>query len=703
MTNPLFSDPTLPSGSSSFGEKIIGFFKKIYKFIYRQYKIDKMRFNLVVILLSLAALGGGVSGYTYVQQKHEYQSFTQSSKEVSWREYLDILQDKEVAQIQYNLYRTTFAPFGAANTLSIAEVMLKNGQKFNYQGGIDTEKTKELNKIVFDKNITEKKLAIDHAHKDSALNSLISTIFFIMGMVVLLLMGQRAFSDVLVGKDFNLTRNDESIKFTDIIGYEEVKQEFTETVDKLKKYEQLKSMGISTPRGILLTGGPGVGKTMFAKALANEVNAGFLYATGADFVELYVGTGARRVRNLFANARHMAPCVIFIDEIDALGKRDGFGMDAERLATINQILAEMDGMNENKAILVVAATNHMDKIDSALLRPGRFDKKINIPNPDLETREKILRFYNSKTQQKQSGTPNLSPVLSPGALVAFQATEERKEPTMFEKDTHNAIVHFEPNVSIEDVLPTLELLPPQAHSPNWARFARITAGMSGAELKNLIDAARDIYIRQHENITDIQLSNEDLEEALEVILLGVSKNKANPKELERVAIHELGHAIVGHTLNTNAFVQKISIAGRGQALGYTMQTPKEELRLMTPTELRSQITALLGGRAAEEFLLGEVSSGCADDLQRANTIAQKMVESLGMGKRVGLFATLPVNPHQPSTQLNVERIEEDIHDILQECYSVAQKIVREHKDWLEAKKILLIEKISLEHEELFSI
>jgi cell division protease FtsH len=620
-------------------------FNKAYKFVHRQYKIDKLRFSLMMFLIALMSFVSVASSQAYFVQKAQYNDYVSKSKEITWRQYLDTLEKQPVKELQTNYYRTEFFPFGVNNGKKVYQIILNDGTNLSYVGDLDEEKSKLANKIIYDKNIVEKKLFIDHSDKSSAIGSMLGSLFFIMGLIILVIIAQRAFADVLVGKDFQLTRNNEDITFKDIIGYDEVKQEFEETVEKLKHYEKLQQRGIATPKGILLTGPPGVGKTMFAKALANEFGAGFLYATGSDFVELYVGTGARRVRSLFANARYMAPCVIFIDEVDALGTRGGYGMDSERLSTINQMLAEMDGMNENKAILVVAATNHQDKVDPALLRPGRFDKKINIPTPDIETREAILRFYNNK------GNDNI--------VVAGE-------------------------------------------EPDFKRFARITAGMSGADLKNVIDEAKNVFMRANPSAEEIRISGTDLDEALEVILLGVMKNKSIPKEVDRVAVHELGHAVVGHSLQNNSHVQKISVSGRGMALGFTLQTPKEELRLLTPKELMSQITALLAGRAAEWVMLGDISSGAADDLQRANTIAQKMVCEWGMGKTVGMFATINNGMHNNNPHYNREKIENDINDILTECYEKACKLIELHKSWIEVKKALLLEKISLEHDELFS-
>lgn len=621
--------------------KIFEFLDKANKFLHRQYKIDKFRFVLISILILILSSVILTSAKSFFIQKEQYEDFLSKTKIVSWRDYLDTLSTEPVETLQYNVYRTEYSPLGFTNIKTVNEIVLKDGRHVAYIGNLDEQKAKDANQIIYSKNIMEKRLVVDHGDKASVLNSMFGSLVFIVGLLAIIIMAQRAFADLLVGKNFELKRNDENIRFDDIIGYDEVKLEFNETVAKLKKYEKLKKQGINTPKGILLTGGPGVGKTMFAKALANEFGAGFLYATGADFVELYVGTGARRVRSLFANARYMAPCVIFIDEIDALGRRDGPGMDSERLSTINQMLAEMDGMNENKAILVIAATNHPDKVDPALLRPGRFDKKINIPSPDIETREKILKFYYNKSKVSKD------------------------------------------------------------KSPDFARFAKVTAGMSGAELKNLIDEAKNLYIRDNPDSDKIQIDDEHLNEALEIIYLGISISKNNPKELERVAVHELGHAIVGHFLKNNNLVQKISISGRGAALGFTLQTPKEELKLLTPKEIKSQITSLLAGRAAEKIILNEISSGAADDLQRANLLAQKMVCEWGMGETVGMFATLPKTMTDMGFQYNQQKIENDINQILTECYQKSCDIIEKYKDWLLNKKDVLLEKISLEHDELF--
>lgn len=617
------------------------FLDKIKKYLHRQYKIDRFRFIMIAFMLFLALMATVISSKSYLDERSQYNSLQENAKELTWKEYVTHLEknNPKIKEIQLNYYRTKFFPLGSGDVMTFNEIIFDNNKRAFYKGVLDEEKLKAVQPLLFKNNIKENKLAVDHSVKESTLGRMFSSMFMIIGLITLILIAQRAFADILVGKDFELTRNNDEFTFDNIIGYDEVKREFQETVHKIKNFEQFAKKGIHPPKGMLLTGPPGVGKTLFAKALANECNASFLYATGADFVELYVGTGARRVRSLFNNARYMAPCIIFIDEIDALGKRDGYGMDSERLSTINQMLAEMDGLNENKAILVVAATNHQNKVDDALLRPGRFDKKINVPAPDEDTRKGILEFY--------------------------------------AKGFENSI--------------------------DFARYAKITSGMSGADLKNLIEEAKNLRLREIKSPDEkIILSNKDMDEAIEIVLLGVAPNKSHSSEIWRVAIHELGHAVAGYAIENNSHVQKVSIAGRGPALGYTLQTPKEDLKLSTRQELIAEIVGLLGGRAAEEIVLGSVSNGATDDLNRVNTIVQKMVCEWGMGENTGIFAVTKRNPQDMMpVEYNQTVIENDINKILQECYSLAKQIVLDNKDWILKKAELLTKNISLEHDELF--
>lgn len=639
MNNQVKKDDIEDSQEKS---KSPSFITKIKKYIHRQFKIDRFRFVMISFMLILALSAIVISSKNYFLEKAQYAGLIANAKSLTWKEYIDTLKDKSasVKEIQSNYYRTAFTPLGSGDVFVFNEVIFNDGKRAYYKGNLDDEKSKVVQELLLTKNLKENKLAVDHSEKESTLGRMFNSMFMLIGLITLLLMAQRAFADILVGKDFELTRNSDEITFDDIIGYDEVKREFQETVVKMKNWDKFVEKGINPPKGMLLTGPPGVGKTLFAKALANECGASFLYATGADFVELYVGTGARRVRSLFNNARYMAPCVIFIDEIDALGKRDGYGMDSERLSTINQMLAEMDGLNENKAILVVAATNHQSKVDTALLRPGRFDKKIDVPEPDEDTRKGILEFYAKR---------------------------------------------FENNI-------------------DFKRYAKITSGMSGADLKNLIEEAKNLKLREIGSPDEkLFLSNKEMDEAIEVILLGVSPNKSHESEIHRVSVHELGHAIVGYVMGNNSHVQKVSVAGRGQALGYTLVTPKEDLKLSTKEDLKSEIVSLLGGRAAEELIFGSVSNGAADDLNKVNIIVQKMICEWGMGEKTGIFTvTKRSSSDMMPSDYNQKNIESDINQVLTESYQLAKDIVALNIDWINEKDKLLRKSISLEHDDLFN-
>lgn len=469
-------------------------------------------------------------------------------------------------------------------------------------------------------------------------NLLMDGAMVVLNMTLLffvLIVAQSIATELLVGKNFNLTTQDHDINFNDIIGYDDVKREFKEVVDQLRNAKAFAELGVTAPRGILLSGSPGVGKTMFAKALANECKAKFLYATGSDFVELYVGTGARRARAMFKQARLESPTVIFIDEIDALGSRDQWGMDSERQSTINQILSEMDGMSVAGQILVVGATNHPQKLDPALLRPGRFDKKIAIPNPDASTREGILTKH-----LRESG--------------------------------------YDAAVDIKTL-------------------AARTAGTSGADLKNLVAEAKNLALRESGGTT-AKVQQRHLDQAHEIVLLGALESEPSIKERERVAFHELGHALAAHELCDHLSVSKVAVGARGSALGFTMQLPIEERMLHTQDEMLSQICALLAGRAAEQALLGSISNGSSDDLDKASQIALRMVSSFGMGASNGLLAS---KPNQSNGEWSAA-VQDDARAILTAQYARALELVEQRKDWIASTSTLLLERGSLSGGELFA-
>ncbi|RKY02574.1 MAG: cell division protein FtsH, partial [Spirochaetes bacterium] len=366
------------------------------------------------------------------------------------------------------------------------------------------------------------------------------------------------------------------VTFDDVAGIDEAKEELKEIVEFLKNPERYSRIGARLPKGVLLVGPPGTGKTLLARAVAGEAGVPFFSISGSDFVEMFVGVGAARVRDLFRQAQQQAPCIIFIDELDAIGKSRGITpySNDEREQTLNQLLTEMDGFNTAKGIVILAATNRPEILDPALLRPGRFDRQILVDRPDLEGRYQILKVH---TRGKRLGT---------------------------------------------DV--------------DLRKIAAATPGFVGADLANVVNEALLLAVRKGRE----EVKMEDFEEAIERVIAGLEKRNRliNRKEKERVAYHEVGHALVGALL-TDEPIHKISIIPRGiGALGYTLQLPTEDRYLMTEKELKNKIAVLLGGRAAEELIFGDVSTGAQNDLEKATDTARKMVTMYGMSKKLGLMS-----------------------------------------------------------------
>ena len=456
--------------------------------------------------------------------------------------------------------------------------------------------------------------------------------FFYSAIIMVILFAQLMVGQVVSGHTFTADARDKNITLKDIIGYDDVKQEVLEILDKLNNASRYQKLGMKPPRGLLLLGDPGVGKTMLAKAIANEMKGQFFYCTGADFAEMYVGVGPRRVRTLFKRARKAGRAVIFVDEIDAIGARNTMGNDSERQGVINQFLAEMDGVNNNAGILVVGATNHAELLDPALRRPGRFDKDIHIPLPDTKTREGILEHYLKN----------------------------------YEKDD------------------TVDL----------KALAHRTQGYSGAMLAGLAEDAKNLA---HRGTGEVKLSQELLETAQEIKLLGIGKTKAHDDDIDRVVVHELGPAVAAlvHCAK-DVHVEKVTVSGRGRALGYCAMRPLRDNFLRTKEAMEGELVVKLAGRAAEEVILGDVSSGAADDLDRASHLARDMVERFGMGSRTGLM----VPPRSVDPGRMADSTKEDVQDILKEMYERAKKTVAGKKDWIEKNRMALREKETFMHEEL---
>jgi len=453
-------------------------------------------------------------------------------------------------------------------------------------------------------------------------------------------------------KKARIYRQDElNVTFEDVAGVDEAKQELVEVIDFLKEPARFTELGGKMPKGILLVGPPGTGKTLLAKAVAGESAVPFFSLSGSEFVEMFVGLGAARVRDLFEQAKKEAPCIIFIDELDALGKARGLGGVAgghdEREQTLNQLLVEMDGFDPKIGVILMAATNRPEILDPALLRPGRFDRQVLVDRPDKKGREEILKIHlkNVKTIK---------------------------------------------NLDLE-------------------KLANMTPGMVGADLANLVNEAALLAVRRGKK----KVGMPEFEEAIERVMAGLEKKNRliNPKEREIVAYHELGHAIVALSLPGTEPVQKISIIPRGiAALGYTMQVPTEDRYLMSKTELLNKIATLLGGRASEEIIFSDVSTGAHNDLARATDIARSMVREYGMSQKVGqvYFAREKRSPFLDVgfegkgeySEATAEMIDTEVREILKEQYQRALTILKEKSPVLEKGAALLLEKEKIEGDEL---
>ena len=443
------------------------------------------------------------------------------------------------------------------------------------------------------------------------------------------------------------------VTFAEVAGVDEAKQELTEIVDFLKKPQRYAVLGAKIPRGVLLVGPPGTGKTLLSKAVAGEADVPFFIISGSEFVELFVGAGAARVRDLFEQAKKKAPCIIFIDELDAIGKsRSGsmgvVGGNDEREQTLNQLLTEMDGFNaSDKPVIVLAATNQPETLDAALLRPGRFDRQVLVDRPDLSGRRTILDIYGKKVK--------LDPSVDMGSIAAA------------------------------------------------------TSGFAGADLANLVNEAALLAARADRK-TVIQA---DLQEAIERVVAGLEKRSRVLAEDEKriVAYHEVGHAIVGHMVPGGSKVAKISIVPRGMsALGYTLQLPTEDRFLNSKEDLQGQITTLLGGRSAEEIVFGKVTTGAANDLQRATDIAEQMVGTYGMSTVLGplaydrqagnRFLGQTNSPRRSVSDATAQSIDREVRQLVDDSHNHALAILESNRGSLELISQKILEKEVIEGEEL---
>ena len=445
------------------------------------------------------------------------------------------------------------------------------------------------------------------------------------------------------GKVYDETERKTKVGFDDVAGLEEEKNELIEIVDFLKRPEKYTRMGARVPKGVLLYGKPGTGKTLIAKAIAGEADVPFISMSGSEFIEMFAGLGASRVRKLFEKARKLAPCIVFIDEIDAIGSRrtSNSGAETENNQTLNQLLVEMDGFGSEETIIVLAATNRPEMLDKALLRPGRFDRQITIPNPDLKGRLEILKIHSK--DKKLSDDVNLESI------------------------------------------------------------AEDTAGFTGAELENILNEAAIVATKSKHD----EIENDDIEEAVKKVTVGLEKRERviSDKDKRLTAYHEAGHAVVSRYLPTQTNVKEVSIIPRGVAGGYTMYKTNEDKYYISKTEMQEKLIALLGGRAAERLVLDDISTGASNDIEVATQIARDMVMKYGMSDKLGPIDFQGKEPYEMQMfGENIgDKIGEEVKTLIDTAYNDAIILLKEHRDKLDKIAETLLQKEKINEQEFNQI
>lgn len=566
----------------------------------------------------------------------------------------DITYDKfEVALIGNKVVELTITPKERAQTYEITGKLVGYGKNETFFVRVPYSE-EVMSRILLAREASNFKLTTVADPESSTL-----LMFLINVLPILLLIGlaffffTRQMNGANKSLDFGKSRaklNDEKGKttFNDVAGLEEEKEEVEELIDFLKEPKKFQSLGARIPKGVLLVGPPGTGKTLLARAVAGEANVPFYFISGSDFVELFVGIGASRVRDMFKQAKHNAPCLIFIDEIDAVGRQRGTGLGGghdEREQTLNQLLTEMDGFGTNEGIIVIAATNRPDVLDPALLRPGRFDRQVTVNLPDVKGRAEIL---------------------------AVHARNKILAPTI-----------------------TLDNL------------AKRTVGFSGADLENLLNEAALLAVRRNKKL----ITMSEIDEATDRVLMGPAKKskKYTEKEKSLVAHHEAGHVVLGLKLNDANDVHKVTIIPRSDAGGYAMMIPKEERYTQTKNELFERITGLLGGRVAEELIFNEITTGAHNDFEKATKIARSMVTEYGMSdlgpiqlehQEEAAFLGRDYNKSRNFSNEVAHEIDVEMRKIINECYKKAKEILNENKKLLVLIATTLIEYETLTKEQI---
>lgn len=567
--------------------------------------------------------------------------------------YFSLLQEAKVKEIKYS----EFVSLVEKNQVEEVTVVgqnsvdgtLKDGTTFKTYAPNDPEL---VNKLLARNVTVNAQPPPEPPWWSPFLSSILPTLLLIGVMIFIMQQMQGGGNRVMsFGKSRARLHSEEKTKvtFDDVAGAQEAKQDLQEVVEFLKQPKKFLDLGARIPKGVLLFGPPGTGKTLLARAVAGEAGVPFFTISGSDFVEMFVGVGASRVRDLFEQAKKTAPCIIFIDEIDAVGRQRGAGLGGghdEREQTLNQLLVEMDGFGINEGIVVLAGTNRPDVLDPALLRPGRFDRQVVVDRPDVQGRKSILQVH-------MKGKP------------------------------------IEESVNVEIL-------------------ARKTPGFTGADLSNLVNEAALLAARRAKK----KITMEEFEEATERVIAGPERKSrlVSDKEKQIVAHHEGGHALVAKMLDNTDPVHKISIIPRGGALGYVLQLPEEDRYLVTRSELLDKITVMLGGRVAEDLIFGEISTGAQNDLERATDLARRMVCEYGMSEKLGpvtfgkgqgeVFLGRDFARSRNYSEEIAYAVDTEIRDIVEGCYKKAKNILVENREKLELIANTLLEKETIEGEEL---
>ena len=573
---------------------------------------------------------------------------TNQTREMSYTELIQKIDEQAVSSIQLSTDRMT------------ANVKLKDEEDVTRI--VDIPSSTTFIEVVQDRVAGgEFELTVAQETVMEALAPYIPNILLLLGTLFILMYALRRTNDSNnKAMDFGRSRaqkidknSPKKITFSDVAGLDEEKEELKEEVEFLKNPKKYIDMGARIPKGILLVGGPGTGKTLLAKAVAGEANVPFFSISGSDFVEMFVGVGASRVRDMFKEAKANSPCIIFIDEIDAVGRHRGAGLGGghdEREQTLNQLLVEMDGFATHESIIVMAATNRPDILDPALLRPGRFDRQIVVGQPDVKAREEILKLH-AKNKPFVAG-------------IDFKV------------------------------------------------IAKNTAGFSGADLENMINESALLAARKDKKTIDIN----DVEEALVKVMMGPEKKSKviSDKERKLTAYHEAGHAVVARFLPTHDDIHEISIIPRGMAGGYTMYKPNEDKSYASKSEMKEHIVSLLGGRVAEQLVLDDISTGASNDIERATKIAREMVTKYGMSEKLGpicfggseeeVFLGKDMTTHNRDYSENTaSQIDIEIRDIVLSAYRTAETILKENIEKLHKVAKMLIEKEKITGDEFEAI